>query len=60
MVHLAAFVSAPLFAKIGPVVRPKRLINFGSFLQGAAGFFFGFLEYVQNTGAFLGLSYFLR
>jgi MFS family permease len=40
--------------------RPKRLINIGGILQGVAAFSFGFLEYVDNTTAFLGLSYFLR
>ena len=34
--------------------------NFGTFLIAINGIIFGFLEYIQDTALFLGLSYFLR
>ncbi|TRY80689.1 hypothetical protein TCAL_09016 [Tigriopus californicus] len=60
IVHLAAFVSAPIFAKYGNRIGPKLLYNVGALVQGCQGIAFGFLTYVDNLGWFLGLSYFLR
>ena len=58
--HLAAFVFAPIFGRFGNDIGPKLLYNVGGFIQGFAGIAFGFLEYAEDTGTFLGLSYFLR
>lgn len=58
--NLAAFIFAPIFGKFGAQIGPKLLLNLGAFTQGCVGVSFGFLKYVQNTGTFLGLSYFLR
>jgi hypothetical protein len=58
--NLAAFLTAPIFAKFGPMIGPKYLYNTGAFLQALVGLAFGFLDYLENVNAFLGLSYFLR
>ena len=58
--NLAAFASSPIFAAYGAKIGTKRLYNFGTFLIAINGIVFGFLEYIQNTALFLGLSYFLR
>ena len=60
IIHLAAFIAAPIFGRFGPKLGPKRVYNIGGFSQGAIGIVFGFLHYVDNIGAFLGLSYLLR
>jgi len=57
---LAAFASSPIFAAYGAKIGPKRLYNFSTFLIAINGIMFGFLEYIQNTALFLGLSYTLR
>ena len=58
--NLAAFISAPLVGVYGENIGAKRLYNFGTFLQALCAIAFGFLEYVDNTALFLGLSYLLR
>ena len=58
--NLAAFLSAPLFGLYGARIGAKLLYNFGAFLQAICGIAFAFLAYVDNTAAFLGLSYLLR
>jgi len=58
--NLAAFISAPFFGVYGTKIGAKILYNFGALLQALAGIAFAFLEYVDNTAAFLGLSYLLR
>ena len=58
--NLTGFLFAPLFGRFGAKIGPKLLYICGVFLQGAAGFSFGFLVYAPNTMAFLGMSYFLR
>ena len=60
IIHLAAFLLAPIFAKFGSRIGPKLLYNAGGFLQGISGIAFGFLEYVDDLPTFLGLSYFFR
>ena len=58
--NLAAFLFAPFFGRYGSKIGPKILYNFGAFTQGFVGITFGFLVYIENAGAFLGLSYLLR
>ena len=58
--NLAAFISAPIFGVYGTKIGAKLLYNFGAFLQPLCGLAFAFLDYVENTAAFLGLSYLLR
>ena len=58
--NLAAFLSAPVFGVYGTKIGAKLLYNFGAFLQPLCGLAFAFLDYVENTAAFLGLSYLLR
>ena len=60
IVHLAAFISAPIFGHIGPKLGPKLVYNVGGIAQGVVGILFGFLEYIDNVAIFLGLSYLLR
>ena len=57
---MAAFISAPVFGVYGTKIGAKLLYNFGAFLQPLCGLAFAFLDYVENTAAFLGLSYLLR
>ena len=58
--NIAAFISAPIFGMYGIQIGAKILYNIGALLQALAGIAFAFLVYVDNTVAFLGLSYFLR
>ena len=58
--NLAAFLGAPIFGRFGTRIGPKLLVNLGAFVQAICGLCFGFLTYVQNTAAFLGLCYLLR
>ena len=58
--NLAAFISAPFFGVYGTQIGAKLLYNIGALLQALAGIAFAFLIYVENTVAFLGLSYLLR
>ncbi len=59
--HLAAFLTAPVFAQWGSRIGPKLLYTCGSITESlSGGILFGTLAYVSATGAFLGLSYFLR
>ena len=60
IVSLAAFLFAPIFGRYGTAIGPKLLYNTGGFVQGLSGIAFGLLDYVQDTVAFIGLSYFLR
>jgi len=57
---LAAFISAPLYGKYGNKIGAKLLYNTGGMLQALGALSFGFLTYVDNVGAFIGLSYCLR
>ena len=60
IVSLAAFIFSPIFGRYGTAIGPKLLYNTGGFVQGIGGICFGFLDYVQDTGVFIGISYFLR
>ena len=53
-------MSAPLFGAYGGKLGAKYVYNFGAFVQALCAISFGFLIYVDNLAAFLGLSYFLR
>ena len=57
---LAAFVASPLCGIYGEKIGVKILYNFGAFAQGISTGLMGFLEYVDQTDTFLGLSYALR
>ena len=58
--NMAAFLFAPIFGRYGTKIGLKLLYNTGSFVQSIAGILFGCLDYVQDPGLFLGLSYTLR
>ena len=58
--NLAAFLGGPIFGKYGSMIGPRMLYIAGAFLQGICGLAFGFLAYVEETNAFIVLSYFLR
>ena len=58
--NIAAFISAPFFGVYGTTIGAKILYNIGALLQALAGIAFAFLPYVDNTTAFLGMSYLLR
>ena len=60
VVNLAAFLFAPFFARYGTKIGPRFLVILGAFIQAFSGLSFGFLAYVETSGLFLGLSYFLR
>ena len=60
IVNLAAFLFAPIFARFGTKMGPRSLHITGAFIQAFAGLAFGFLVYIETSGPFLGLSYFLR
>ena len=57
---LAAFIASPLCGIYGEKIGIKVLYNFGAFTQGISTGSMGFLEFVDNKDAFLGLSYALR
>ena len=57
---MAAFFAAPLYGMFGDKIGTKYLYNFGAFAQGISAVCLGFLVFVDNTAAFLGLSYVLR
>jgi MFS family permease len=58
--NLAAFLFSPIFGRYGTKVGLKLLYNTGAFVQALAGIGFGFLEYIDDTTTFLGISYLLR
>jgi MFS family permease len=58
--NMAGFIAAPFFGRFGSRLGPKLLYNTGAFVQAIAGFSFGFLDYIDDTATFLGLSYALR
>ena len=58
--NLAAFVFAPVFGRFGSKIGPKLLYTSGAYVQAVAGICLGLLTFVDDTGAFIGLSYFLR
>jgi len=58
--NLMAFLTAPLFGRYGTRLGATNLYRFGAFVQAICGIGFGFLQYVDNLPAFLGLSYLLR
>ncbi len=59
--HLAAFFVAPLVGMYGSLVGARLLLAIGMItLSFSGGIAFGLLDYVQDVGAFLGLSYTLR
>jgi hypothetical protein len=57
---LAAFWGALIFGQFGSQIGPKFLVILGAFIQAICVVAFGFLNYIQNTAAFLGLCYLLR
>lgn len=57
---MAAFIFSPIFGRFGTKIGLKLLYNCGAFIQATCGILFGFLEFVDNTDAFIGISYFLR
>jgi len=58
--NLAAFIFSPIFGRYGTKFGLKFLYNTGAFIQALAGIGFGFLDYIQDTNTFLGISYLLR
>jgi MFS family permease len=58
--NMAAFLTAPFFGRYGSKLGPKLLYNTGAFVQAIAGISFGFLDYIDDTTTFLGLSYTFR
>ena len=58
--NMAAFITAPFFGRYGSQIGPKLLYNTGGIVQALTGISFGFLDYIDNTTTFLGLSYTLR
>ena len=58
--NIAAFISAPIFGMYGTQIGAKILYNIGALLQALSGIAFAFLAYIDNTAAFLGISYLLR
>lgn len=58
--NLVAFFVAPMTGSMSDKFSVKTLLLVGGSLQGLAGFSLGFLDYVQDTKVFLGLSYMLR
>ena len=58
--NLVALLTAPIFGAYGNKIGAKYVYNFGTFVQAIAAISFGFLTYIENLQAFLGLSYFLR
>ena len=60
MDHLAAGLTAPIFSSLGDRIGAKYLYNFGAFAQALTSIGQGFTVYVENTYAFLGLSYLCR
>jgi len=57
---MAAFLFSPIFGSYGSKIGLKLLYNSGAFIQAISGIMFGFLEYVDDTSTFIGISYFLR
>ncbi len=60
IVNLAAFIFCPIFGRLGKRIGPKIVYNVGGFTQGLSGILFGLLVYVDDTDAFIWLSYLLR
>ena len=58
--NLAAFIAALFFGRYGSQIGPKLLYNTGAFSKALAGLSFGFLDYIDDTATFLGMSYVLR
>ena len=58
--NLGAFLGGPIFGRFGGKIGPRILYTVGGFVQGICGFVFGFLTFVDNTSAFISLSYLLR
>ena len=58
--NLAAFIAALFFGRYGSQIGPKLLYNTGAFGKALAGLSFGFLDYIDDTSTFLGMSYVLR
>ena len=58
--NLAAFIAALFFGRYGSQIGPKLLYNTGAFGKALAGLSFGFLDYIDDTATFLGMSYVLR
>ena len=57
---LTAFIFSPVFAQFGSKIGLKLLYNAGAIILGIAAISMGLLEYVDNTVAFLALSYACR
>ncbi len=60
VIHLAIFVSGPLFGKFMPVLGLKNVYIFGVISTGVCALLFGFLDFVRGKTAFLAYSYALR
>lgn len=58
--NLAAFITAPIFARFGSRIGPRALYLVGAFGLGASGFSFAFLSFIEDTNLFIGFSYLLR
>ena len=58
--NLAAFVFAPIFARIGLIIGPRMVLNVGALLEATSGVAMGMLGYLQTAGPFIGLSYLMR
>ena len=57
---MAAFIFAPIFAKLGMLIGPRMILNVGSLLEAMSGVAMGMLGYLQTAGPFIGLSYLMR
>ena len=51
---------SPIFGKYLDVLGSRRLFLSGAFVAGATNVAFGFLEWVDGAGLFLGLSLLIR
>jgi len=60
IIHLSMFLAGPLFGKYMSNIGVYRVFIFGVLGTAVCGCAFGFLTYVNDTWAFLGLSYGLR
>ena len=60
IIHLAIFVSGPLFGKYMHKLGLKNVYIFGVISTGVCALLFGFLDFVQDKVAFLAYSYTLR
>ena len=57
IVDLTALLSSPFFATYGETIGPKLLYTAGGFIQGVSGLAKACMAYVDNSYAFLTISY---